>query len=62
MNGEKIGGPRRSENSLVLFGDMIRVCEMADLSSSQKGFTWDGMRYKKCIQCKLDMFSEQEVV
>ncbi|XP_009103419.1 uncharacterized protein LOC103829502 [Brassica rapa] len=53
-NGEKIGGPSRSEGSFESFRDCVRVCEMVELSGFGDGFTWSGVRNKKYIQSKLD--------
>ena len=52
-NGEKIGGPSRSEGSFESFRDCVRVCGMAELSGFGDGFTWSGVRSKKYIQSKL---------
>lgn len=53
-NGEKIGGPSRSEGSSENFRNCVRVCEMAELSGFGDSFTWSGVRSKKYIQSKLD--------
>ncbi|KAG2248428.1 hypothetical protein Bca52824_088056 [Brassica carinata] len=36
------------------FADMLKVCEMAEISGVGDAFTWSGKRYQKYIQCKLD--------
>lgn len=53
-NEEKIGGPKRSDTSFKEFADMLKVCEMAEISGVGDAFTWAGKRYQKYIQCKLD--------
>lgn len=53
-NDEKIGGPRRPNASFQHFAEMLRLCEMEELSSKGNMFTWAGMRWKKYIQCCLD--------
>lgn len=53
-NGEKIGGPSRSEKSFEDFREYVRACERAELSGFEDSFTWSGVRGKKYIQCKLD--------
>lgn len=38
----------------VPFNDMIKACQMSELSSSGNAFTWGGKRNNKWIQYKLD--------
>lgn len=38
-SGEKLGGPRRSDENCVLFCDMLRDCQMVELPSSGNSFT-----------------------
>lgn len=60
-NKEKLGGPSRSDKSFEAFSDMICDCQMRDLPSTGKSFTWGGMRYTHWIQCKLDrIFANKE--
>ncbi|XP_013690321.2 uncharacterized protein LOC106394286 [Brassica napus] len=53
-NGEKIGGPKRGPASFMDFAVMLEVCKIKELAGFGDSFTWEGVRYKKYIQCKLD--------
>lgn len=53
-NSEKIGGPRRAESSFEPFLEMLKFCNMEELSSKGDRFSWGGKRFRKWIQCCLD--------
>lgn len=53
-NGEKIGGPRRSEESFVPFNNMLEIGEMVELQSTGINLTWGGQRATHYIHSRLD--------
>ena len=53
-NGEKSGGPLRKETTFIPFRDMIKACQMTELSSTGNALTWGGKRNDMWIQCQLD--------
>ncbi|KAG7590171.1 hypothetical protein ISN44_As07g023610 [Arabidopsis suecica] len=53
-NGEKVGGPRRSDNDFKGFNEMIRICDMSEMPSTGNKLTWAGRRGDHWIQCRLD--------
>ncbi|KAG2323157.1 hypothetical protein Bca4012_058673 [Brassica carinata] len=54
--GKQLAGnkKRKSEASFKFFADMLTSCEMEELYSKGKRFTWAGQKWKKYIQCCLD--------
>lgn len=53
-NGEKTGGTRRAEASFQPFAEMLRSCDMVELTSKGDNLTLGGKRWNKWIQCSLD--------
>ncbi|KAG7578883.1 Endonuclease/exonuclease/phosphatase [Arabidopsis thaliana x Arabidopsis arenosa] len=53
-NGEKIGGPRRSDSYFKPFSEVLVVCDMVELSSQGNKYTWAGRRGDHWVQCRLD--------
>lgn len=51
--GEKVRGHSRSDSSCESFVNIINACKMEELPSHSNALTWGGMRYQKCIQCRL---------
>ena len=45
----------------VPFNDMIKACQMSELSRSGNSFTWGGKRNNKWIQYKLDRCLEIKI-
>ncbi|KAF8053524.1 hypothetical protein N665_1404s0001 [Sinapis alba] len=54
-NREKTGGPKRGDASFKPFSAMLQTCGMDEFSSKGDRFTWGGWRWKKWIQCCLDI-------
>lgn len=53
-NGEKVGGPLRSDAVYGHFNDIIKACELVKLPSTGNSFTWGGKKHELYIHCKLD--------
>ncbi|AAG03119.1 F5A9.24 [Arabidopsis thaliana] len=53
-NGEKNGGPRRSDLDCKAFNEMIKGCDLVEMPAHGNGFTWAGRRGDHWIQCRLD--------
>ncbi|CAE5962987.1 unnamed protein product [Arabidopsis arenosa] len=53
-NGEKLGGPRRSDNDSKDFNEMIRACGLTEMTGNGNKFTWAGRRGDHWVQCRLD--------